>query len=127
MRWKLFAQQRSKQRVDYRYRIQGYDVCDLHTALTRLRDGHVYQRGRYPTCRVERRCIRVACPVNWRSSWLRVRSSHARHASRPVAPCLLATPRGYVPVFDFNVRVGALPYRVAHRWLRGAGYPAAVL
>ena len=44
----IVAEWRSKQRVDYRYRLQGYDVCDLRSALTRLHDGHVYQRGTLP-------------------------------------------------------------------------------
>ena len=107
----IVTQQRSRQRVDYRYRLQGYDICDLRTALTRLHDGHVYQRGRYPVTEWS------GGAFVWPARELAVESVKDMFVARlprieAVTRCLLATTRGYVPVFDFNVRVGALPYRV---------------
>ncbi len=107
----IVAQRRDKQRVDYRYRLQGHDVCDLTTALTHLHNGGVYQRGRYP------RAVWDGSAFVWPARELARQLITAVFAPQvlridAVTRCLLATLQGYVPVYDFNVRVGALPYRV---------------
>ena len=107
----IVAQWRDQQRVDYRYRLQGHDVCDLRTALTRLHHGGVYQRGRYPTA------VWAGGALVWPARALATELVEEVFATRvlhidAVTRCLLATMPGYVPVYDFNVRVGALPYRV---------------
>lgn len=107
----IVAQRRTEQRIDYRYRLQGHDVCDLRTALTRLHNGGVYQRGRYPTA------VWDGGALVWPARELARELVEGVFATRTlridaVTRCLLATLHGYVPVYDFNVRVGALPYRV---------------
>ena len=107
----IVAQWRDEQRVDYRYRLQGHDVCDLRTALTRLHGGGVYQRGRYPTA------VWDGDALVWPARELAIELVEEVFATQvlridAVTRCLLATISGYVPVYDFNVRVGALPYRV---------------
>jgi len=107
----IVAQRRAKQRVDYRYRLQGHDVCDLRVALTHLHNGGVYQRGRYPTAAWEGEAL--VWPARELAREL-VEEVFAIRTLRidAVTRCLLATWQGYVPVYDFKVRVGALPYRV---------------
>lgn len=107
----IVAQQRNQQRVDYRYRLQGHDICDLRTALTRLHDGRVYQRGRYPTAMWD------GGVYVWPARELAAELVEAVFVGRKphigvVTRCLLTTINGYVPVYDFSVRLGALPYRV---------------
>ncbi len=108
----VVARPRDRRRVDYRYRLGGHDVCNLRTALTRLRDGHIYWRGHYPTA------MWSGDTYIWPARELAVAQLEevfvAARVLRidTVTRCLLATTRGYVPVYDFNVRVGTLPYRV---------------
>ena len=107
----IVAQWRNAQRVDYRYRVQGHDVCDLRSALTRLHDGRVYQRGRYP--RTEWGGGAYAWPARELAVELVEEVFAAREVQHgAVARCLWVTAQGYVPVYDFEVRVGELPYRV---------------
>ena len=107
----IVAQQRNQQRVDYRYRLQGHDICDLRAAVTRLHDGLIYQRGSYPTA------VWHGDMYVWPAQELVAELLHDEFAAQELrigvaSRCLLSTPQGYVPVYDFRVRLGMLPYQV---------------
>ena len=107
----IVAQHRSAKRVDYRYRLQGHDICDLHAALTHLRHGGIYQRGRYPTT------IWAGHALVWPAVAAATEVVTELFALRPhrigaTRRCLLATAQGYVPVYDVFVMVAGLPYQV---------------
>ena len=103
--------QQHQQRVDYRYRLQGHDICDLRAAVTRLHDGLIYQRGSYPTA------VWHGDTYVWPAQELATELLQAEFATRELRigvarRCLLSTAQGFTPVYDFSVLLGLLPYQV---------------
>lgn len=107
----IVAQPRDATRIDYRYRLQGHNICDLQAAVTQLHGGGLYQRGRYPLQPW------MGHDFIWPARELAIMQAEEAFSGQVpriagTERCLLSTLEGFLPVYDIMVQLGQFPYRV---------------
>ena len=107
----IVAENRNSGTVDYRYRLAGYDICDLSASLHRMRGNTLSYRGKYPVApMIGQNFIRpdIHAAVEM------VRDTFTTQDLRVVSTswCLLATAEGFTPVIDLEVMVAGFLHRV---------------
>ena len=107
----IIAERRNAGAVDYRYRFNGYNICDLSASLHRMRGNTLSYRGRYPVVPMAEQEFRqpdMRLAVETMYDAFTTQDLQVVSASW----CLLATDDGFIPVTDLEVLVAGFLHRV---------------